>query len=124
MLLREENQVADDEDQPISYVNVDLNLSSPKELPSFNSTASEGLPSLVPSLAFNEPVQLDPALLPSKQITAPPEHSVSGQDDKPADGDWFWTCHVCNEGPWFWDLAEACQHCGHVRCASCTYEEK
>ena len=123
VLLREPNQEADAKDQPTSYVNVDLNASSARALSASNGMASEDLPSLASSLAFNYPLQQGPALLPTEQIIAPPEQSARGKDDKPVDGDWFWTCHMCGEGPWFYGLVGSCPMCGHIRCVLCIFEE-
>ena len=122
--LRDTNKGTDVKDQPIPYVNFDMDASSSRALPASNSMISEGLPSLAPLLAFNEPLQTSSTLLSSEQIVFTPEHSASGQDEKPVDGDWFWTCHNCNEGPWLYALVEACQTCGHVRCTACIFEER
>jgi len=138
VFLREANQVAEGKGQPISDVNIDINVSSTRALSASNGgdpnhtqsptnnpsiyfalgMASEGLPPLAPSSA---PLQTGPAL--PEQTIAAPEYSASGPDDKPVDGEWLWRCHSCGQGPWLYVHTPACLNCEHVRCESCTYEE-
>jgi len=141
--LNDGSQKTDTEDQRITYVNVDTNMSSTRVLSASNGgelgdcsdhthspanhpsiyfavgTASEGLPLSASSSTFDEPSQAGPAL--PEQIIAPPEHSASGPDDKPVDGECFWTCDLCGGGPWLYQTVASCLNCGHIPCSYCTY---
>jgi len=84
--------------------------------------ASEGLPMFESSSAFNEPSQAGSGK--PEQIVALPEHSARGSDNQPVDGEVFWTCCECGNGPWFKAHVLACLNCGHIVCNRCVCGEQ
>ncbi|KAF2472111.1 uncharacterized protein BDR25DRAFT_18375 [Lindgomyces ingoldianus] len=93
---------------PFSFLHLEDGVEAPRLLSSCGSRLKK---CCVVDLHLSEPNSL--------QSTRP----VSCPDPQPSTGD-DWYCCTCGDGPHLTNLGHICHLCGHVRCSSCSVEQK